>query len=303
MNYATMRSTAILRVDATATIYFFHPLKRWLSSSKGRIPILMYHSVSNTGDDQKHPYYQTVTAPDVFARQMQLLHENGYRVLDLGEALVQMQASRDTSTRAAVITFDDGFRDFYRNAFPILDRFGFSATMFLPTAFVGGKSARDFKGRECLTWEEVRALRRAGVQFGSHTVTHPQLQSVEVDNIRHELRASKQAIEDELGETVKSFAYPYAFPEGDWVFRRTLRRTLEETGYEHGVSTIIGTADHLDDRFFMKRVPVNSYDNPRLFLAKLEGGYDWLHCVQYASKLIPMSPWRDAKFRGSSSIV
>ncbi|MDQ2844695.1 MAG: polysaccharide deacetylase family protein, partial [Acidobacteriota bacterium] len=63
-----------------------------------------------------------------------------------------------------------------------------------------------------------------------------------------------------------------------------LRASLERAGYEHGVSTILGTADASGDRFFLRRLPVNSCDDTRLFRAKLEGGYDWLHGLQYAAK-------------------
>ena len=76
--------------------------------------------------------------------------------------------------RLAVITFDDGFRDFLTAAWPSLSEFGFTATVFLPTGSIAGQRAT-FQDRECLTWDEVRTLRREGITFGSHTVSHPSL--------------------------------------------------------------------------------------------------------------------------------
>jgi peptidoglycan/xylan/chitin deacetylase (PgdA/CDA1 family) len=186
-----------------------------------------------------------------------------------------------------VITFDDGFQDFYASAFPILSRYGFSATMFLPTAYIGVTS-RSFNGRECLTWGQVRELERAGIEFGSHTVTHPQLKTLDSAAVAYEVRTSKAMIEQELGCAVKSFAYPYAFPEADRPFTKRLRGMIDEAGYENGVSTILGTADRAGDKLFMKRLPMNSCDDARLFRAKLEGAYDWLHTIQYASKLVSL---------------
>ncbi len=274
----------MVRADAFATRFIFHPLRMRLPGRRVRVPILMYHSVAETSEAGTHPYYRTVTTPDVFSDQMQFLHESGYSVINLDEAHALLRRPGKSTVRAVVVTFDDGFRDFHSNAFPILNRHGFSATVFLPTAYVG-KSARKFQGTECLTWSDVRELQTAGIHFGSHTVTHPQLRSVSPEQMVCEVQASKRAIEDELGEPVKSFSYPYAFPEGDRSFVDGLRSVLQETGYENGVSTIIGTANQADDPFFMPRLPVNSCDDLRLFQAKLGGGYDWLHAFQYASKL------------------
>jgi peptidoglycan/xylan/chitin deacetylase (PgdA/CDA1 family) len=138
-----------------------------------------------------------------------------------------------------------------------------------------------------MSWGQVRELRAAGIEFGSHTVTHPQLKFLDEAAVEDEVRTSKEVIQQELGCKVTSFAYPYAFPETDRAFTHRLASTLEGAGYENGVSTIIGTADRKGDRYFMKRLPVNSCDSPSLFRAKLKGAYDWLHAVQYAWKVLP----------------
>lgn len=272
----------MLRVDAFATLYFFHPLRR-LSPTHDRLPILMYHSVSNR-EERTHPYYRTVTSPDMFAQQMRYLHENEYSTLGLGEAVKWLESPRTDGRRPVVITFDDGFQDFYTSAFPILSRHGFSATMFLPTAFIGN-SSRTFKNLACLTWAQVRNLGNAGIAFGSHTVSHPQLRSLRTQDVQREIEDSKNAIEQELGSAVTSFAYPYAFPKTDVVFTAALRGLLENAGYKNGVCTVLGTAHRTGEPFFMRRLPINSRDDLRLFEAKLEGGYDWLRTLQYASKL------------------
>ncbi len=218
----------------------------------------------------------------MFKQHMQQLRDLGYSTIQISDAVKLLQNGGSTQ-KYVVVTFDDGYSDFHRHAFPELDRNGFTATVFLPTAYIG-KTPVKFKGKDCLTWSEVRELRKHGISFGSHTVTHPQLCSMDERTVNDELVHSKQVIEDNLGESVDSFAYPFAFPETNKRFLHMLRRLLVDAGYAQGVSTCIGTAYPKEDPYFLRRLPINSLDDSTFFSAKLQGGYDWLHKVQYATK-------------------
>jgi peptidoglycan/xylan/chitin deacetylase (PgdA/CDA1 family) len=272
------------RFDRFATVYLIHPLRG--NGNRESIPLLMYHSVSDSDGDETgvRAYYRTVTTPDAFAQQMRHLAENGYEAVTVSEAVSHLQRGLGMKKYVA-ITFDDGFSDFYRHAFPVLSGHGFAATMYLPTAYIGNCTMQ-FKGKDCLTWNEVRELRKHGVEFGSHTVTHPQLSTLDERSVERELADSKHGIEDGLGEAIGGLAYPYAFPEQNSAFVAMLRNTLANAGYRHGVCTSIGVARPQQDLYFLPRLPMNSLDDRNLFEAKLQGGYDWLHRVQYASKLI-----------------
>ncbi len=274
-----------LRIDRLATLYFFTPIA-CASGSKQPLPILMYHSIADRDESQLNGYYRTTTSPGIFAKHMKYLHENGYRTISVAEASSRLQDEEtQPPQKYAAITFDDGYSDFYKCAFPVLSRYAFTATMFLPTAYIG-KNRAQFNGNDCLTWDEVRELRNHGISFGSHTVTHPQLRNLSVQAIREEIVSSKKAIEDNIGKSVDSFSYPYAFPEGDLPFTRMIRATLVACGYKQGVSTRIGTEHRGGDRYFLRRLPINSLDDLELFRAKLTGGYNWLHALQYGSKII-----------------
>jgi peptidoglycan/xylan/chitin deacetylase (PgdA/CDA1 family) len=244
----------------------------------------MYHSIADEDETGVHPYYRTATAPSVFEFHMQYLRDQGYSAINLAEAVSLFQTGTP-ATKCAVITFDDGYGDFYQHAFPALSRHGFTATVFLPTAYIG-MAPIQFKGKDCLTWPEIRELRKHNVVFGSHTVTHPQLSTLDDNTVNNEVLNSKRAIEDNLGESVDSFSYPYAFPEGKISFTQKLRDTLVNSGYNQGVSTRIGLARREEDRYFLRRLPMNTLDDMALFRAKLRGGYDWLHTFQYASKVL-----------------
>jgi peptidoglycan/xylan/chitin deacetylase (PgdA/CDA1 family) len=271
-----------LRIDRLTTLYVVDPLRRRFTDESS-IPILMYHSIANEDESGVHPYYRTAATPQVFAAQMETLHQAGYSVIGLADAINRLRQP-ETVKSSVVITFDDGYRNFYSNAFPILSRHGFTATMFLPTAHIG-ENHLSFNGRECLSWNEVRELQRLGISFGSHTMTHPQLRDCDAHALKEEIVASKQTIEQELGCAVKSFSYPYAFPEADNDFKGRLRDELCQAGYENGVCTTVGRSGPASDPLFLKRLPVNSGDDPRLFDAKLAGSYDWISKPQYLVKM------------------
>lgn len=273
------------RIDRYATLYFFHPFLNRVRNYDHEVPILMYHSVSDEKDGSLSAYYQTATTPRIFEEHMRLLFEKGCSVISLDEAAGHFLNGTSPEGRSVVLTFDDGYMDFYTLAFPILEKYGFAATVFLSTGYVD-KHPLKFNGRVCLNWEMVRALHEKGINFGSHTVSHPELKYLERGEALKEIRISKEVIEERLGSPVTSFSYPYAFPEEMAEFKKHLKATLVECGYRNGVSTVVGRASWADDIHFLKRIPVNMFDDGRLLNAKLEGGYDWMHGVQYAGKLL-----------------
>jgi peptidoglycan/xylan/chitin deacetylase (PgdA/CDA1 family) len=131
-----------------------------------------------------------------------------------------------------------------------------------------------------LTWQEIRELRENDIRFGSHTVNHPKLYELPWNTIESELKLSKERIEQELGEEITTFAYPYAFPQEDQRFVSRFTDMLQQAGYRNCLTTVIGRLRANDDPFRLKRLPANSCDDEALFTAKLEGAYDWLSVVQ-----------------------
>jgi peptidoglycan/xylan/chitin deacetylase (PgdA/CDA1 family) len=270
----------MFRLDRFFTLYLFHPLVRLkvMNRSDG-IPILMYHSISDNIEPNIHPYYQTTTSPAVFSKHMQFLYESGYSVLRLKDAVSLLNSRNNNYHKAVVLTFDDGFSDFYSQAFPILQIFRFTCTVFLTTAFVENQNHK-FKGKNCLSWSEVKELHRYGISFGSHTVTHPKLTTLNVVDVQLELQKSKHDIESELHEDIESFCYPFAFPEENARFIKTLEELLQTAGYTVGVTTRIGIPRGGENPLFLKRIPVNEMDDLRLLKAKLTGAYDWVYGIQ-----------------------
>jgi peptidoglycan/xylan/chitin deacetylase (PgdA/CDA1 family) len=279
MAYAD-KKTMTFRIDRFLTLYFFHPLFKHRRSTGTEIPILMYHSISQRKRNGVHPYYETTTTPEIFTKQMRFLKEKNYRVIDLMELKERFAKPVSPFHNEVVVTFDDGFSDFYNNAFPILERYEFTATVFLPTDLVG----KTFCGLKCLSWNDVRELSKRKISFGSHSKSHQKLINLDLNTLVNEIAESKEKIEFELGKKVKTFSYPYAFPEQNIAFRKYLKNVLIKTGYQVGVTTIIGNASKFDDILFLKRLPINNFDDIDFLSAKIEGGYDWLYHAQYFFK-------------------
>jgi peptidoglycan/xylan/chitin deacetylase (PgdA/CDA1 family) len=278
-----------VRLDRSVTLGLPHPFRN-AGGPGERVPILMYHSISNDPEAGAHPYHRICTSPARFAEQMAWLESDGWKGMTLTAGLAHFSANRDerlknTPTKPVVITFDDGFRDFHEAAFPVLARHGFSATMYLPTAFIGHER-KPFKPREYMTWGEVRGLHAQGIEFGSHTVNHPLLVQLPWPDIETELRDSRAELEKNLGSPIRHFAYPYAFPQAEKAFAAEFVRLLARVGYESAVTTMIGRSSPQTDRFTLPRLPVNSDDDRALLRAKLAGAYDWLGVPQALSKTV-----------------
>jgi peptidoglycan/xylan/chitin deacetylase (PgdA/CDA1 family) len=269
-----------MRLDRIVTLCLARPLAASGVVSRGHaLPILMYHSISDDAEAGVGPYYRVATNPRRFAAHMQLLSELGYAGVSVEEAMRNFSEAGPGTRRMVAITFDDGFRDFHTTAWPVLKAHNFSATMYLPTAFISSER-RSFRGRECMTWAEVRELRAQGVQFGSHTVSHPELYKIPWPDIVDEVVHSKKSIEQELDEKITSFGYPYAFPQQDQRFVGRMKELLGAQGFRSCVTTRIGRVKSGDDPLSLRRLPVNSCDDDALFVAKLDGHYDRISLAQ-----------------------
>jgi peptidoglycan/xylan/chitin deacetylase (PgdA/CDA1 family) len=273
-----------LRLDRFTTLCIAH-LSQEGRSAVESIPVLMYHSISDEEQADLHPYFRTTTSRAMFASQMEHLYRNNYEACSPQQAADFLSSPSVPSRKKVVITFDDGFRDFYCEAFPVLSRFNFTASVFLPTAYIGDSTLK-FKGRDCLSWSEVKEMQRYGITFGSHTVTHPQLRALNRETVKEEVTVSKSTIEEKTGSTVESFCYPYAFPAPDNDFKKMLRELLSQAGYRQGFTTMIGRANACSDPLFFERLPVNGCDDSAFFCAKLLGAYDWVAKPQSAIQFL-----------------
>ena len=122
-----------LRLDRLATLYLVLPFASHFASGERSIPILMYHSISDEDESESYAYFRTCTAVGAFDEQMAYLHREGYSACSLAQGFDYLRLGCRPAIKPVVITFDDGYADFYQHAFPVLGRYGYSATVFLPT--------------------------------------------------------------------------------------------------------------------------------------------------------------------------
>ncbi len=239
-------------------------------------PVLMYHRLAEParGDDRAR---RLCTPPARFAEQLRWLADAGWHATSVTAALAS------PGERVCALTFDDGFRDAHEVAAPALAAHDFHATFYLATSFIGD-ARHTFQGHECLTWHEARALHQSGHEIGSHTVTHPRLGEFDWALVRRELASSKAVLEDQLAAPITGFSCPFGFPQAERAFIHGLALLLRACGYAHAVTTVIGRAARGDNPLLLPRLPIDGNDDRDLFLAKLEGRYDWMGRPQLWTK-------------------
>lgn len=178
--------------------------------------ILAYHEISDTPADPRHN-----VRPAAFREQMHWLADHGYTTGNLGE--------EPADPKVVGIMFDDGYQDFYHQAWPVLDDLGFTATVFVITDRVG-EMVRWYAGERAvplLDWSQIQELARHGVQFGSHTHTHSDLTTLDRERLHQELRMSRRRLEEALGLPSELFSYPFSR------VNPAVARGVQEAGYRY----------------------------------------------------------------------
>ena len=166
-----------------------------------------------------------------------------------------MRTNTPVPGRPILFTFDDGYRDFADIAWPILDRHGFSALVFLVAGKVGGFADWDVSYGEpapLMDWDDIQKLASEGVDFGSHTLDHQRLDSVSIDQVREECAGSRVLLESNLGRGIAAFSYPWG------VHNEDIRRAVSETGYQVAMATHARFSRPTDDPFSVPRLEVLS---------------------------------------------
>jgi len=252
--------------------------------------ILVYHGI--VGDTAEGFFPNDSVRVKNFERQMRFLREQSFNVISLSKILSYLEEKVSIPTRTVAVTFDDGYRDTYTNAFPIMRRYDIPATVFLAASFIGQSGPFPWlelihkpyaDARYPLNWGQVRELRAAGIEMGSHTFTHCFLPGANKERIFYELSKSQECIKNNLNEDINLFALPYSFPiiHRTWPsFQKELIELLREKSYRCCATMLRGHVTSRDNPFTLNRIPMGIYDDIKLFQAKLRGCYAWSRLPQ-----------------------
>jgi peptidoglycan/xylan/chitin deacetylase (PgdA/CDA1 family) len=260
----SLRKNNILKVAAIIIIslsislgsfYFFYLSPRYT------IPILTYHDFN---------YREGIAvAPENFERQMHYLKDRRYNVISL-DALIKGRKKGDKFARnTVVITMDDGYKDNFTYAYPVLKKYGFPATIFLIANNIG-------VDENFLNWDEVREMSGNNISFGGHTKSHVYLPSIKnKDVLWDEIFGCKEIIERHVGIHVDYFSYP----KGG--FTEKIKTLVKKAGYEAACTTNRGH-DILDknDLYELNRISIRNCDNSYSLWAKLSGYYNMFRHVK-----------------------
>lgn len=208
-----------------------------LMDSLEGVPVLNYHMVNDQSDSR------LAVGTSEFRAQMDYLAKRGYTSITTDELMGYLKKGTPLPPKPVLITFDDGYRDNYTNAYPILAQYGFTATIFLITDYVGNDDWY-------LNWAEVKEMQQKGFVFGSHTLSHTPLTAISLEEAEKQLRVSREVLEWRLNAPVTYLAYPTG------AYNDTIKTMTERAGYHAAFTVDFGKVAKGDDVFTLKRIPM-----------------------------------------------
>lgn len=225
-------------------------------------PVLMYHYISVPPEDADAYRQDLSVTPENFRAQMAYLATAGYTPISLYDLNRALRWGTPLPTRPVVLTFDDGYRDFYENAFPVLRELGFTATVFVITGRL------DEGDPAYLTWAQARELAAAGIDIESHTKDHPSLVGRDAEFLHYQIKGSLESIEAHLGRPAHLFCYP----AGRW--DETVLALLPEYDVWLAVVTEGGIEHTTDGVHLLRRVRISGDTDLETFAALLRWEWD-----------------------------
>lgn len=213
--------------------------------------LLVYHKIA-----PQREFGANVIHPTVFAEQMRMLFDLGYRTAPVSSAI------DNSDEKCVAVMFDDAYENVHAYAFPILSDFGFVATIAVITKFVGRSNSWDFavsRTFDHMGWHHIRELHACGWEVASHTCRHRCLPILSSHEAAWELGTSKSTLEDKLGTSIGHMVYPYGRTS------QRVARLVQSCGYA-SASGFFGTG-----RYDTSRTPIYGFDNKEIFLDKLRG--------------------------------
>ena len=214
-----------------ASVYIYPP--------KG-VMIFEYHRVNDdTVDTDDYSLSR-----EQFQEQLDYFKENNYHTISMMDFIRAEKYGEELPENPIIITFDDGYEDNYVNAYPILKKYGFKATIFVVTSFL------DKNKKGYMSWDQAREMDANGISIQSHTVDHKSMTDLTDDQLRMELVDSKKKAEKELGHPVNYMAYPTG------TYNLHIAQMVKEAGYKAAFTIKYGNVDKASNIYALERVPI-----------------------------------------------
>jgi peptidoglycan/xylan/chitin deacetylase (PgdA/CDA1 family) len=258
------------------------------ADAHGGVPILMYHALSAA---RTPGFHRWTLSRDRLAAQLDYLSQEGYRSVTVaGLRECYHRGGPGPGERLIVLTFDDAYADFHSVALPLLTSYGMTATLFVPTAYVGGRSGwmqHEGEGeRAILSWAALAEIASCGIEIGAHSHTHPELDLLPVPEITRQASFPKNELECHLSQPVYSFAYPYGR------YDRRVQVAVAASGY-YGACTMNSWAATADSPALeLPRIAVLHYMDTTDLAARLEASRGSVRRAVLRAKRAAESPAR-----------
>lgn len=244
----------------------------YVNKKKYEVPVIMYHRVINKSENEG--IYGTYIYENIFRKHLQYLKDKNYTVITFKDLdKIGWRNRFEKGKKYIILTFDDGYKDNYDLAFPILKEFDFKATIFLM-----GKSAYnewDVKaGGEIefplMSVEMIKEMQDYGIEFGAHTFNHPKINTLSNEEIEHQIVDVKKPLEEKIGKEIITFAYPYG------ILNDYAKKMARKAGYTFALATDSGSVCLSDDLYQIRRIAIFPNTNLFSFKRKVAGNYNFI---------------------------